>query len=146
MELALRKSVEHLCVEFRRVPFEPYAPIRRQLLNILRAVNGKRKAAAKDPVPTTALRLRRRVVRPFEASRCSWINEPYSGEGPQDEAENTDLFVSPGTPGHREPQLSLIVGGQEDAEVRESSTERLGCLLTGDASLSLEHQDAGPSK
>lgn len=121
MELALRKSVDDLCVELRCVPFEPYAPVRRQLLNILRAVNGRRKAAAKDPVPTTALRLRRRVVRPFERAGCSWIVEPYSGKGSQGDAENSDLFVSPGTPGHREPQLSLIIGGQEDARIGKPS-------------------------
>ncbi len=37
--LATHRSVENLIAEFRRIPFEPYAPIRRQLLNILRAVN-----------------------------------------------------------------------------------------------------------
>jgi hypothetical protein len=35
-------------------------------LNILRAVNRKRKAAGFDAVPLAALRLRRRPLRPFE--------------------------------------------------------------------------------
>lgn len=48
-----------------RIPFEPYAPVRRQLLNILRAVNRVRQAAGFESVPVSALRLRRRVVRPF---------------------------------------------------------------------------------
>ena len=65
LELALRRSVDALANEFRRVPFEPYAPVRRQLLNILRAVNKRRRHGRLELVATTALRLRRRVVRPF---------------------------------------------------------------------------------
>lgn len=63
--MAVHRSVENMSAEFSRVPFEPYAPIRRQLLNILRAVNRERKAACFEPVPVAALRLRRRIVRPF---------------------------------------------------------------------------------
>lgn len=63
--LAVHRSVENLIAEFRRIPFEPYAPVRRQLLNILRAVNRARHAAGFEPVPVSALRLRRRIVRPF---------------------------------------------------------------------------------
>ncbi|MEX2187607.1 MAG: hypothetical protein WD875_12465 [Pirellulales bacterium] len=43
LELALRKSVEQLVLEFRRVSYEPYAPIRRQLLNILRDSAGRQR-------------------------------------------------------------------------------------------------------
>lgn len=64
--LATHRSAEHLAVAFARIPFEPYAPVRRQLLNILRAANRHRKAAGFDEVPIAALRLRRRIVRPFE--------------------------------------------------------------------------------
>ncbi|MBI1827233.1 MAG: hypothetical protein HY287_03525 [Planctomycetes bacterium] len=63
--LAARRSVEKLAVEFGEVPFEPYAPVRRQLLNILRAVNRVRHAAGFELVPVSALRFRRRVVKPF---------------------------------------------------------------------------------
>lgn len=63
--LAVRRSVESLVAEFQGIPFEPYAPVRRQLLNILRAVNRARKEAGFEPMPTSALRLRRRIVRPF---------------------------------------------------------------------------------
>ena len=65
MELATRRLVERLSVEFQRIPFEPYAPVRRQLLNILRAVNRERKRARYELVPVEGLRLRRRVVSPF---------------------------------------------------------------------------------
>lgn len=68
VELATHRSAEALSREFQGVPFEPYAPVRRQLLNILRAVNRERKRAGFEPVPIAALRLRRRIVRPFEDS------------------------------------------------------------------------------
>jgi len=63
--LATHRSVENFRMLFSRIPFEPYAPVRRQLLNILRALNRKRHAAGFEPVPISALRLRRRIVRPF---------------------------------------------------------------------------------
>src|SRR6185437_515968 len=43
LELALHRSAERLGGELARLPFEPYAPIRRQLLTALRAVNRERK-------------------------------------------------------------------------------------------------------
>lgn len=66
LELATRRTDEQLAVEFSRIPFEPYAPVRRQLLNILRAVNRSRKAAGLTTLPFDTLRYRRRIVRPFE--------------------------------------------------------------------------------
>ena len=65
-DLAPRRSAEHMIEEFRMLHFEPYAPIRRQLLNLLRAVNRARKQAGSDPVPAECLRLRRRIYRPFK--------------------------------------------------------------------------------
>jgi hypothetical protein len=66
VERAVHRTADALAGELRRVPFEPYAPIRRQLLNILRAVNRARKVAGLEPVSTSALRLSRKGVRPFE--------------------------------------------------------------------------------
>lgn len=65
LDLACRRSAETLADEFRRLRFEPYAPIRRQLLNLLRAVNRERQTAGFDPVPMSCLRLRRQILRPF---------------------------------------------------------------------------------
>ena len=65
LEVATRRSVENLTAEFQRIPLEPYAPVRRQFLNILRAVNRKRKKSRFELVPAKARRLRRRIVRPF---------------------------------------------------------------------------------
>jgi hypothetical protein len=66
LDLAVHRSVNNLVLEFYRLPFEPYAPIRRQMLNLLRAVNRVRKTAGYEPLPHHVLPLRRRVVRPFE--------------------------------------------------------------------------------
>lgn len=66
LELALHRSVERLAAALTAIPFERYAPVRRQLLNLCRAVNRARESAGFEPVPTSALRLRRRVVRAFK--------------------------------------------------------------------------------
>ena len=58
-------------LEFARVRFEPYAPVRRQLLNILRAVNRARHEAGFEAVPASVLRLRRRIVKPFGQEHLS---------------------------------------------------------------------------
>ena len=64
--LATHRSAETLGRELYNVPFEPYAPVRQQMLNILRLVNRQRKAAGYDLLPATVLRYQRRIVRPFE--------------------------------------------------------------------------------
>ncbi|MHB8954584.1 MAG: hypothetical protein ACYC4U_16555 [Pirellulaceae bacterium] len=69
LELATRRSAACLAREFYQLPFEPYAPVRRQLLNILRAVNRLRKQAGLEQLPFQILPLRRRVVKPF-AGAC----------------------------------------------------------------------------
>ncbi len=66
LDLAVKRSAESLESVFRDLPFEPYAPVRRQLLNILRAVNRARKVAGFNLVRGECLRLRRRIVKPFE--------------------------------------------------------------------------------
>lgn len=63
--LAVHRRAEALVDELWRVPFEPYAPVRRQLFNILRAVNRARKVAGFERVPYAAVPMRRRVVKPF---------------------------------------------------------------------------------
>ena len=63
--VAPHRSSEELIQEFRCLPFEPYALVRRQLMNILRDVNRTRRAAGKGPIPIEALRLKRRILNPF---------------------------------------------------------------------------------
>ena len=66
LDRACHRSVENLAGDFARVPYGRYAPIRRQLLTIHRAVNEARSRKRFAPVPTSALRLRRVIVRPFD--------------------------------------------------------------------------------
>ncbi len=73
-------SVEQLCRAFRLIPFEPYAPVRRQLLVIWRAVNRARHAASLDAVPVECIRLRRRILRPFEEPQLSSVLLPTHDE------------------------------------------------------------------
>jgi hypothetical protein len=48
-----------------RLPFEPYAPVRRRLLCIYRAVNSRRLWARHPILSKWCLRLNRKAVRPF---------------------------------------------------------------------------------
>lgn len=75
LELARHRVAAKLVMEFYGLPFEPYAPVRRQMLNLLRAVNRVRKAAGFELLPKESLPLRRRVVRPFESAPPAWGSE-----------------------------------------------------------------------
>lgn len=119
LELAIRRSVDQLMMEFRRVPYEPYAPIRRQLLNILRAVNAKRKAAGLGAVPNTALRLRRRVVRPFAPRIDAILVSPASSCVSQSFSELVEFAGKPRASRHGQPHESFVIGGGDDAELPE---------------------------
>jgi len=66
LDLALRRRVDSLIAEFYAAPFEPYAPVKRQMFNILRAVNRRRKTAGLTQIPSSAIWLKRRIVKPFE--------------------------------------------------------------------------------
>jgi hypothetical protein len=89
LHLAVHRSPEKLAMAFYELPFEPYAPVRRQLLNLLRAVNLVRKQASYRPVPVEVLPLRRRIVKPF---------------GEADQIEVTVIK-------HEEPELPLSSAG-----------------------------------
>lgn len=66
LDLATHRTAETLRWEFWNQPFEPYAPIRKQLLKVLRAVNNKRSAMGYEKLPTDCIRYRRNIVKPFE--------------------------------------------------------------------------------
>ena len=63
--LATRRSVGQLIKMFYYFPFEPYAPVRRQVGTIWRKVNRCRKRAGLDQIPKEVLPMRRRPVKPF---------------------------------------------------------------------------------
>lgn len=79
VEHAIRRSTEELRATFRWMPFEPYAPVRRQVLNLWRAVNKARVAAGLARVPVESLRLRRHIVKPFGESVAGHLGERESG-------------------------------------------------------------------
>jgi hypothetical protein len=64
-DIALHRSARQLAVELADLPFEPYAPVRQQLLNLIRYINHRRQTANLEPVSFSVLRYRRRIVRPF---------------------------------------------------------------------------------
>lgn len=65
LDLARHRTASGLAAHFAALPYEPYAPIRRQLLAIIRAVNHARAASGFDSLPWTCIRLRRRQVHVF---------------------------------------------------------------------------------
>lgn len=67
LERACHWSKERLEKELHRLPFEPYVPIRGQLIQLWRGINGVRKTAQLEPLGFNCLRLRRRIVKPFVA-------------------------------------------------------------------------------
>lgn len=69
-ELAKRRMPDSIASTIYNLPLEPYAPIRRQLLLLLRSLNRQRRDLGYAPLPMEVLPLRRRVVKPF-GSCCS---------------------------------------------------------------------------
>jgi len=67
-ELAVHRSKDWLERELRGLPFEPYAPVRSQLMSMLREVNRRRALAGYELLASSAIRTRRRVLLPFEWS------------------------------------------------------------------------------
>jgi hypothetical protein len=65
-EIAVHRKAAKIEGSFKSLPFEPYAPVRSQLFGILREVNRRRKLAGFVLVSSNCIRVRRRVVRPFE--------------------------------------------------------------------------------
>lgn len=66
LDLALRRPKATLEREFWNLPFEPYAPVRRQLVTMFKGVNERRSVAGLEPLEISCLRLRRRICRPFD--------------------------------------------------------------------------------
>jgi len=65
LELGIHRASAAVESAFRSVPFEPYAPVRRQLINIWRAVNRVRKEAGYQLISIECIRMKRRIIRPF---------------------------------------------------------------------------------
>src|SRR5262249_38758075 len=68
LDLAVHRRSEWFERRFGKLPFEPYAPLRGQLFGLLRKINERRALAQFEPVPRDCIRVRRRIVSPFERS------------------------------------------------------------------------------
>ncbi len=67
LDVACRRSAESLTRELYLLPIQPYAPVRQQLLNLLRLVNEARSQAGLTKLDPDCLRYRREIVKPFGA-------------------------------------------------------------------------------
>ena len=60
-----KRRPDWLAAKFYNLPYEPYAPIRQQLLTLLFHVNKTLKKSGRQPVSTKAIRFMRKQVLPF---------------------------------------------------------------------------------
>jgi hypothetical protein len=102
LDRATHRSVESLARDFARVPYARYAPVRRQLLTICKAVNEARARTGFDPVPVSALRLRREIVTPFASTDCEAEPTPV----PLDQVKANGVLFQNGVPKDGEPRRS----------------------------------------
>jgi len=99
LDLAPRRPSGVLASMFWRMPYEPYAPVRRQLLNLWRAVNRVRGVAGLPMLPVECLRLRRRILRPFDSTvgaglpECEAIESLTGAERGETETERVEQEV-----------------------------------------------------
>lgn len=69
LNIAPHRSVQNLSMELAAVPYQPYAPVRQQLLSLVRDINKVRKVAgASSTVPYEVLNLKRVQIAPFADS------------------------------------------------------------------------------
>jgi hypothetical protein len=73
VHLAVHRSPANLAMAFYDFPFKPSAPVRRQLLALLRDVSAARRQADFQILPTEVLPLRRRIVKPFGEDAATLI-------------------------------------------------------------------------
>src|SRR3954451_24889956 len=87
--LSIHRKRAFLEEQFQRLSFEPYAPVRSQVHGILREVNRRRKAASFELLPASCVRVRRRIVRPFESAPSPKTKDVFSSPSlPQRTAQN----------------------------------------------------------
>ena len=79
LDQACHRSPENLAHEFARIPFARYAPIRRQLLTLLRQVNDARDRMGYERLPHTVLRLRREPVKVYREQEPEFGKPPDQG-------------------------------------------------------------------
>ncbi len=78
LENARRRRVDWFAQYFWNIGYEPYAPIRRQLLELIRQVNKSRSAAGLPKISPKVIRYQQRKVKPFEKARMVKTQEKSS--------------------------------------------------------------------
>jgi hypothetical protein len=86
-DLAVHRAKDWLEGQFHSLWFEPYAPVRSQLHCILRAVNDRRKLAQFEPLPSSCIRSRRRIVKPFGDPTDGLISSTCEADSEQQQAK-----------------------------------------------------------
>ena len=76
VDQATKWSRDRVASEIYNLPYEPYAPVRQQLLLLVRIVNKARHAAGVDRIEFDSIRYRRNIVKPFD--RVQSIATPAS--------------------------------------------------------------------
>lgn len=76
LELARFASCERLADVFASLPFEPYAPVHRQLRGLLRKVNAQRRRAGTAMIPAEVVPWKRSIVFPFGRPSACHAPEP----------------------------------------------------------------------
>ncbi len=71
VSIARHRRAEALAEELSKLPYVPYAPVRKQLLKLLRLIDTKRQEAGFSRIPPRCLRYRREIVKAFEAAGLS---------------------------------------------------------------------------
>ena len=80
--IACHRSPENLAGELGQIPYARYAPIRRQLLTLLRKVNDARARMGYQPIPHSALRLRRQPVTVYATTPLAPSASALPGSDP----------------------------------------------------------------
>jgi hypothetical protein len=65
LNIAPHRQVDFLAREFLDLQFQPYRPVREQLLAILRTVNRERQHAGYQRIPNSVIRFKRRIAHAF---------------------------------------------------------------------------------
>lgn len=72
LNIATHRQANFLAQELSNVPFQPYRPVREQLLAILRGVNSARRIAGYQRVPVSVIRYKRDLLKAFAPMPAAW--------------------------------------------------------------------------
>lgn len=103
LDMAVHRSTQNLARSFYQIPYEPYAPIRRQMLRLLRGVNDARRRAGFGIIPLEVLPLRRRVVKPFLSAM---VEDFYSSSANPKNSTASSSMASMSSPVRQKPWSS----------------------------------------